>query len=385
MFGTHSGDGLSCCLGLLFIIAAFYPSIIPVAPMPHHRGFHSSDLGMYDCYRMEQEASALALKKRIIRASLRYLYRFEKPVEKIRDQAVQVSDILLQRFPSGGLSIKCRLDSTVDRSSKLALQTQDGQVIESVIIRNRKEHKTTLCISSQVGCTEKCQFCATASLGFKRNLKPAEILDQLRLAQEIVVAEGRKITHVVFMGMGEPLRNTKAVMDAIEVMLSPRGFQLSPNAVTVSTLGIPEEMLRLTRRWPEVQLVLSLHAAKDELRSDMMPINLKHSISQLMATMVEIESYRPGTIMVSYLMFAGLNDSLDCAQDLANLLQNRRVVINLIPYNETDLAGSKFIRNNREKTYEFRNHLMAQGFFVTIRESFGSDIEAACGQLALRI
>lgn len=360
-------------------------NIITVVSMPHHRGFYSSDLGIYDCYRMEQEATTLALKKRIIRASLRYLYRFEKPVEKIFEPVMKVCESLLQRFSGGGLSIKCRLDSTEDHSSKLALETHDGHVIESVIIRNRKEHKTTLCISSQVGCTEKCQFCATATLGFKRNLKPAEILDQLRLAQEIVVSEGRRITHVVFMGMGEPLRNTNAVMDAIEVMLSPRGFQLSPNSVSVSTLGIPSEMLRLTRRWPEVQLVLSLHAAKEDLRSDMMPINAKHSVSELKKTMLEIESYRPGTIMVSYLMFRGLNDSLECAQDLADFLREHRVVINLIPFNETDLVDSRFIRNERQKTYDFRNFLIKQGFFVTVRESFGKDIDAACGQLAVRI
>lgn len=327
----------------------------------------------------------LADKKRIIRASLRCLYRFEKPVAKIESQVYQVVEMLVQRFSGGGLSLKCRLDSSEDNSTKLALETKDGHVIESVIIRNQKEYKTTLCLSSQIGCTEKCQFCATATMGFKRNLKSSEILEQLRIAQEMVAAEGRKITHVVFMGMGEPLRNTNAVMDAIEVMLSPRGFQLSPNAVSVSTLGIPSEMLRLTRRWPEVQLVLSLHAANDTLRSDIMPINSRYSILGLLETMIEIESYRPGTIMVSYLMFSNLNDSLDCAQDLAKLLQGRRVVINLIPFNETNLVASKFMRNEKQKVYDFRSHLMDLGFLVTIRESFGKDIDAACGQLALRI
>jgi len=343
-----------------------------------------SNLGIFDLKNIEFEIGILGRKKRVIRASLRWLYRFEKPARAIEDQVHAIVGQVHDKFLETSLELVRRQDSVFDHSSKCALKTRDGYVIESVIIRSRHESRTTLCLSSQVGCTEKCSFCATASMGFKRNLTVIEILEQLHKAQSMVMQEGRRITHVVFMGMGEPLRNLENVMESIGVMLSSRGFHLSPTSITVSTLGLPEQMLRFSRQFPQVQLALSLHAADEHLRSELMPINLKHSIVSLLRTIEEIESIRSGTIMISYLMFEGLNDAEEQAHQLAQTFINRRVMFNLIPFNQSEIVSSKYRAVKREQHYRFRAILMEYGFLVTIRESFGKDIDAACGQLALK-
>ena len=341
-----------------------------------------SDLGSYDLERLKPKFEELVLKNKLVRACFKWMIRSEMPPTNIKKKVFESVDLVLENEKSSALTLFERQDSNIDQSSKLLFETEDHNFIESVIIRSKRERKTTLCISSQVGCTEKCQFCATATLGFKRNLTTREILDQVHKCQELVVAEKRSITHVVFMGMGEPLRNLEAVKGSIGVLLSSYGFHLSPTAITVSTLGLPNEMLNLSKAYPEVQLALSLHAANNELRSKMMPINKKYSIETLLAVLKEIESFRKGTVMISYLMFKNMNDDIKQAEQLIELFRERKVIFNLIPFNSTELISSAYQVCSRTRVQAFKTVLEKAGFKVTIRGSFGGDIDAACGQLA---
>lgn len=340
------------------------------------------NLGIYDLEGLKPKFEDLVLKNKLVRACFKWMIRSEMPPMTLRKKVLEAVELVLKNDKGSSLTLFERQDSNIDQSSKLLFETEDHNFIESVIIRSKREKKTTLCISSQVGCTEKCQFCATATLGFKRNLSTKEILDQVHKSQELIITEERSITHVVFMGMGEPLRNLEAVKSSIGVLLSSYGFHLSPTAITVSTLGLPHQMLSLTKTFPKVQLALSLHAVNDELRSIMMPINEKYSIETLLGVLKEIETYRKGTVMISYLMFKNMNDDIKQAEYLVKLFRERKVIFNLIPFNATELISSDYQACSRDRVQAFKSVIEKAEFKVTIRGSFGGDIDAACGQLA---
>ncbi|HJS22279.1 MAG TPA: 23S rRNA (adenine(2503)-C(2))-methyltransferase RlmN [Steroidobacteraceae bacterium] len=258
-----------------------------------------------------------------------------------------------------------------------------NQCIEMVFIP--EPDRGTLCISSQVGCALDCSFCATAQQGFNRNLTAAEIVGQVWLANRELgyTGEERIITNVVFMGMGEPLANYRNVVPAIEVMLDDFGFDLSRRRVTLSTSGLAPQILRLAQDC-NVALAVSLHAPTDELRNELVPINRKHPIKELLeACWTYLDAQNGRSITFEYVMLAGVNDSDGHALELARLLKGRAAKVNLIPFNH--FPGTRYRRSEAQRISRFRDLLNARGVIATTRRTRGDDIDAACGQLVGRV
>ncbi len=269
-----------------------------------------------------------------------------------------------------------RHDSEIDGASKLIFQTPDDHLVESVVLRP-KSGRTSICISSQVGCACYCSFCATGMMGFTRNLTMAEILDQVTQANRLIQPEGRIIRNVVFMGMGEPLLNLDPVFKSVEFLKAPEFFNLTGSRITVSTVGIPPAMNQFTKTFPDVQLALSLHSARQDVRERLMPQARKYPLEQLRETLLFASA--TGRVMIEYLMLAGVNDGEADFLALETFLKGIPVHINLIPFNE--FSGSNLHGTSEPVRRIFADRLKAAGFDTTLRYSLGSDVAAACGQL----
>lgn len=289
-----------------------------------------------------------------------------------------------------------KTERSSDGTEKFLFELEDGQTIESVFIP--EDERRTLCISSQVGCAMGCLFCRTGASGFVRNLKSDEIVDQIIAVNRIRQAEPRthirhlkkggeggfserKITNVVLMGMGEPLANFDEVVDALWRMVGLLG--ISKRRITLSTVGIIPQIVRLAKEAPDVNLAISLNATTDEVRNRLMPVNKRYPIHSLMNA-CRRHPLSPGRrITFEYVMIDSVNDSLDDAQRLADLLTRIRCKVNLIPLNP--FPGCPFKRSPFEKILAFQNVLKRRGIRAFIRESRGQDISAACGQLRAAI
>jgi 23S rRNA (adenine2503-C2)-methyltransferase len=283
------------------------------------------------------------------------------------------------RIPCHVLEVYRRLDSTMDGATKILLRTQAGLLIESVILRTATG-RTTLCLSSQVGCAAACDFCATGRMGIARNLSPPEIVDQVLLAGQILKEESRTIRNLVFMGMGEPFHNEDNLYQAIQFLVAPEFFHHSPRKILVSTVGIPDAMMRCVRRFPAVNLALSLHSVQQDVRERLIPLAKKFPLENLRDAIVQVNRLSNAPVMIEYLMLSALNDSVDDARDLIQWLTGLNIHVNLIPYNPIDDAPH-LTGTDRAQREVFANMLKAAGFKTTIRYSLGSDIAAACGQL----
>ncbi len=271
-----------------------------------------------------------------------------------------------------------------DGTRKWLLRLSDGNCIETVFIP--EEDRGTLCISSQVGCALDCAFCSTAQQGFNRNLSTAEIIAQVWVANRALGRDPRGeriITNVVLMGMGEPLLNFDAVVSAIHLMLDDYAYGLSKRRVTLSTSGVIPAVDRLREECP-VSLAVSLHAPNDALRTELVPLNKKYPIAELLAACrryVAGDSRRRVTF--EYVMLAGINDSPEHARELARLLRDVPCKVNLIPFNP--FPETRFTRSDRATIDRFRDILLAHNLVTITRRTRGDDIDAACGQLAGRV
>ena len=251
--------------------------------------------------------------------------------------------------------------------------------IECVLIPEKS--RITLCISSQVGCTLNCSFCSTAKQGFNRNLTTAEIIAQLHLAHHSLLKEGKAqgITNVVMMGMGEPLMNFDPVMAAIDMMCDDFGYALSKRRVTISTAGVVPAMEKMNQV-TNVSLAVSLHAPNDQIRDELVPINRKYPIQQLLkACRSYIDGYKSRKITFEYVMLKGVNDSLQNAEELARLIRDIPCKLNLIPFNPYPHA--LYECSDKSTIDQFREHLSSKGIVTVTRRARGDDIDAACGQL----
>jgi 23S rRNA (adenine2503-C2)-methyltransferase len=262
-----------------------------------------------------------------------------------------------------------------DGTRKLLFRLLDGERIESVLID--EERRLTLCVSSQVGCALGCRFCLTGEQGYRRNLSAGEIVDQICAARRELGPEER-ITNLVFMGMGEPLANLQQVAKALEIITSDHGLNFSTRKVTLSTVGLVPEMLELSRLFP-IKLAVSLHAADNETRARIMPINRRYPLEELLEACRQLELPRRQRITFEYLLLAGVNDSAADAHKLAKLLKGLRAKINLIPFNE--YPGSPFKRPAPNRIEDFQKILQEEHYTATVRQSRGAGIMAACGQL----
>jgi 23S rRNA (adenine2503-C2)-methyltransferase len=277
------------------------------------------------------------------------------------------------------LSLERRHDSALDGATKLVLRTTGELLIESVILR-MTSGRTALCVSTQVGCAANCDFCATGKMGMARNLSSAEILDQLIRANQLLAAEGRRVRNVVFMGMGEPLHNEEALYGALDVLGHSACFHMNLARMLISTVGIPEAMVRCALRYPAVRMALSLHSARQDVREHIMPIARRYGLDELRSAIRQVVDIGGHEVMIEYLLLADVNDTPRDIDALVDYLHGIPVHVNLIPYNPIDeaphLSGS-----SRQRREEFSRALKAAGLPVTTRYSLGADIAAACGQL----
>jgi len=267
-----------------------------------------------------------------------------------------------------------------DGTRKWLLKLEDGNSIETVFIP--EAGRGTLCVSSQVGCALNCTFCATARQGFNRNLSAAEIIGQLRIANQLLVTADNKrpVTNVVMMGMGEPLLNYQNVIQAMTLMQEDFAYGLSKRRVTLSTSGLLPEMKKLSEDCP-VSLAVSLHAPDDALRNELVPINKKYPVAKLMQACRDYTKGLPHQkITFEYVMLADVNDTDMHARQLAKLVSNVPCKINLIPFNQFENSGYK--SSSLSRINRFRDILMQKGIMTVTRKTRGEEIDAACGQLA---
>jgi 23S rRNA (adenine2503-C2)-methyltransferase len=291
-------------------------------------------------------------------------------------------DEFARRVEFHPLQLDARLDSKLDGATKLLFRTREGYLLESVILRTGTG-RVALCVSSQVGCAAACEFCATGHMGIAHNLSSGEILDQVVQAGELLTEEGRRVRNIVFMGMGEPLFNEENLYAALGGLLAAELFHHSPSRILVSTVGIPRAMVRLARRFPQVNLALSLHSADQTTREQLIPVARKYPLEQLREAVRACNAIQQKPLMIEYLMLAGRTDRECDAEALIAYLEGLDVHVNLIPFNPIDdaphLAGS-----DRDVRDRFAASLREAGFTTTIRYSLGADIAAACGQLVRR-
>ena len=289
--------------------------------------------------------------------------------ERLQQQAhIELPKVVMDRLSSDG-------------SRKLLLELSDGNCIETVFIP--ESGRGTLCVSSQVGCMLNCSFCSTAQQGFNRNLTTAEIIGQVLLASRALggdVQHQRAITNVVMMGMGEPLLNYDAVVRAMQLMRDDLAFGLSKRRITLSTSGIVPELDRLKTEC-DVSLAVSLHATNDALRNELVPINRKYPIAELMEACRRYVADEPRRrVTFEYVMLAGVNDSDTHARELLRLLRRVPSKVNLIPFNP--FPNTPYASSDPQRILAFQNILINGGIVTVTRRTRGDDIAAACGQLA---
>jgi 23S rRNA (adenine2503-C2)-methyltransferase len=285
-------------------------------------------------------------------------------------------DLLLEQFNWSLPVVDTHLVSK-DGSEKFLLQTHDHLLFEMVLMPY--ENRTTLCISSQVGCRMGCTFCQTGKMGLKRNLTSGEILSQLLIANDAL--QGQSVTNVVFMGMGEPLDNYDNVVEACRIMVDPNAFFLSMHKVTVSTSGLVPEIRRLGSDLP-VRLAISLHNADEEVRSSMMPVNRRYSLAELKKALLDYPASKRYGITFEYVMIEGKNDSIEDAKRLVKYLTGIKAKVNLIPINH--FPGIEMNPSTADRLRAFQEYLSARSIPAPVRYSRGQDISGGCGQLAAK-
>jgi 23S rRNA (adenine2503-C2)-methyltransferase len=295
--------------------------------------------------------------------------------ETMTDLPAGLRTTLARRVPFSTLSVEAQAESR-DRTVKTLFRTADGRPLEAVLMRYR-DGRNSLCLSSQSGCPLTCTFCATGQMRFGRNLTAWEILDQalhfLRLTAE---AGDARPDHAVFMGMGEPMMNLDAVLGACERLPD---VGITSRRTAVSTVGWIPGIERLSAQPRPLRLALSLHAADPALRSQLMPVNDRYPLDQVLAACSDYYERKKRKVFVEYVMLAGINDAVSQAIELADVLDPRVYKVNLIPYNPTD---SPYAASSRRAIAAFRDQLEQRGLSATVRLTRGQDIEAACGQLA---
>ncbi|TME91006.1 MAG: 23S rRNA (adenine(2503)-C(2))-methyltransferase RlmN [Chloroflexi bacterium] len=280
-------------------------------------------------------------------------------------------------------SLRPIANSEADRSltTKTLYELDGGHTVEAVVMRY--PDRSTLCISSQAGCPVGCPFCATGKFPFGRNLDAHEIEEQAVDAARLLAAEGRRLSHVVFMGMGEPFINYKAVIESVRRISDPERLAISPRRIVVSTSGVIPRIEQLREEKLPVTLAISLHAARDELRDVLVPINRKYPVRDLVQASQSYAKASGRRVSYEWVMLAGVNDTERDARELGVLLRRKLAHVNLIPFNPVD--DTPYVAPSREGARRFRDLVAAQGLNVTVRDTRGREADAACGQLHERV
>ena len=358
---------------------------------PRGRGKPPRHLADFSADERKAAAEELGLPAfRVKQVAHHYFARLQRDPEAMTDLPAAQRDAIAQALLPPLLSTVKVQEADQGTTLKTLWRLFDGALVESVLMRSSE--RATVCVSSQAGCGMACPFCATGQGGLQRNMSTAEIVDQV-VDAAAAMAHGRvaggpgRLSNVVFMGMGEPLANYKAVVGAVRRMTSPApdGLGMSARNITVSTVGLAPRMRQLADEGVPVTLALSLHAPDDELRDELVPINTRHSVEEAVSAAKHFFDVTGRRVSIEYAMMRDINDQAWRADLLAELLlahgEGRGWVhVNLIPLNE--VPGSRFTRSRDEDMDEFVRRLVSRGISTTIRDTRGDEIDAACGQLA---
>ncbi|HNP50007.1 MAG TPA: 23S rRNA (adenine(2503)-C(2))-methyltransferase RlmN [Bacteroidia bacterium] len=343
----------------------------PFAEKPNIRQLSKSDLEKWFIDHGEQKFRATQVWEWLWQKSARSFESMSNLSKALREK-------LQSHFSIPAASIDT-FQVSRDRTIKNAFRLYDGNIVEGVLIPT--ETRMTACVSSQVGCSLTCKFCATGKLERLRNLNADEIYDQVAIIREQAIQNYNiPLSNIVYMGMGEPLLNYSNVLQSIERITSPDGLGMSPQRITVSTAGISKMIRKLGDDEVKFNLALSLHAANETKRNQIMPINESNSLEALAESLNYFYDKTGSRVTFEYIVFNGFNDSLIDAKELEDFCRKVKAKVNLIEYNPID--GGEYLNARVDKIEAFKNYLENQGVIVNIRRSRGKDIDAACGQLA---
>jgi 23S rRNA (adenine2503-C2)-methyltransferase len=335
------------------------------------------------CSQDEILNTLLAIGEKKFRAKQIYEWLWQKGAHSFQEMtnlSKNLRSYLEEHYCINGIK-ENKVQRSADGTIKTRFQLHDGHYIESVLIPVPSDKRFTVCVSSQVGCSLSCTFCATGKMKRIRNLEPGEIYDQVVLVnKQALETFGHPLTNIVYMGMGEPLLAYKNVLKSIEHITSPAGLNMSPKRITVSTAGIAKMIKKLADSQVKFNLALSLHAADDIKRNEIMPINEQNNLAVLIDALKYFHRNTRNRISFEYIAFQNFNDSLEDAANLAKLCRHFPVRINIIEYNPID--GATFQKATTNQIDAFASYLTARDIMVTVRRSRGKDIDAACGQLA---
>ena len=330
---------------------------------------------------LEGFVTKLGLEKFRAQQIYKWIYsKSQRDFNLITDLSKQARETLINdpnSLPIGSLSLVAH-EKSVDGTQKFLFETQEGEKVESVLMRFEDRDSISACISSQIGCAVACPFCATGTLGFKKNLSASEIIEQVLFMQNL---SGERIDNIVYMGQGEPLNNYDEVVRSIDLMRNLVGIGV--RHITVSTSGVIPRIEKLAQENLQITLALSLHDPTDEDRDFLVPINKKWPVFEVIESLKSYYQKTKRRVTIEYVMLDGLNDSPEKAQILGELVRDLHCNINLIPYNQTDV-DNPFRRSNSKNIKQFAEILKktSRNKTVTIRKERGHDINAACGQLA---
>ena len=345
---------------------------------------NKTDIRSYSLEELQNIVQAFGEPK--FKAKQIYQWIWQKGVmdfEQMTNLSKKLREKLEESFVFNTLK-KVHEQISLDGTIKTGWGLQDGSIIESVLIPVQKDNRYTLCVSSQVGCSLNCAFCATGKLKDVRNLTDFEIFEQFLRVNELSKEKyGHQLTNIVYMGMGEPLLNYNNVIKSIDKITNPLAYGYSTKRITLSTSGITKGIRRLADDNIKVNIALSLHAADDDKRSEIMPINKSNKLWDVIEALKYMYDINKPRIGFEYIMFNGFNDSFEDADKLIKLTKFFPVKINIIEYNYVE--GVDLKKSKSDKINSFAKYLVDHGVMTTVRRSRGKDIDAACGQLANKV
>jgi 23S rRNA (adenine2503-C2)-methyltransferase len=334
-------------------------------------------------YTLKQlESEMVALGESPYRARQLYEWLYKKKVrsfDEMSDLSKTFRQILAHQYCLSLPTIFKEQDSE-DGTKKLLLQMSDGAKVETVLMRY--DYGNVICVSSEVGCNMACAFCASGLLKKERGLTSAEMTGELLVMNDLLASEGERVTHVVVMGTGEPFDNYDNVMSFVRICNEQRGLDIGARHITVSTCGLIEGIRKYAEEGIQINLAISLHAPNDAIRQKIMPIAGRYPIADLMAAVKDYVSKSGRRVTFEYILLKGVNDSLADADELSDLIRGTLAYVNLIPYNP--VKEKPFERSDEKTIMAFHDRLMKRGINCTVRKEFGTDIDAACGQLRVK-
>lgn len=335
------------------------------------------NLYSYSLPQLEEIMLSMGQKK--FRATQLFKWIYEKGVtnfDDMSDISLSFKEVLKQEFCLNIPTIFKKQVSS-DGTIKLLLELEDGSKVETVLMRYN--YGLVACVSSQVGCNMGCAFCASGLFKKQRNLEVHELVGQILVLNNLLKEENAKVSHIVLMGTGEPFDNYDNVMSFIRILNHPYGFAIGARHITVSTCGIVEKIKQYANEGLQINLAISLHAPSDKIRNKIMPISLKYKMEDLMDAIKYYETTAKRRVTIEYILLDGINDSEEDAKELASLIKGTLAYVNLIPYNPVN--EMKYKRTSGNKVHKFMDALIKLGINARIRKEFGTDIDAACGQL----